>query len=557
MGPKKLLPALIAIALIVSSCSSSSTSTQPTTDPAIIDRITANCTNLNAPELGEGKLCIDNGFRINDDDFAFTNWGRSLQADANVTVQTLVDLFGRSTVCTSGPEDECVLRPATLQKLEEWNTALSGGRCEGLAALSTRFFMNLDHPSMFRPDASKVADLQRGDGSLDAALVYWWATQFLPEVADRASASRQRSPLELVDDVIVGLANSVGYTVGMYFGTSGHSVTPFAVTQRDSQFVIHVYDNNFPGERREILIDATTNTWFYANATTRVDGKRINWEGGTGTLELTPMSARKGPFRCSFCTTTSSASPTVITLASRDANAAGYLYITSRSGVVEATPTELTNTIPGATYVIGKGATGGLATVTLPADLGDFDVEVRRVSQAVPAADVVVGIQRPGDGLLQLSGDLAHTVISSARSTTSLIAVRPDSITVRAPKQNVARVSIAAGSALSRRTLAAGESMNVSRIADNTIEVSVKGSSGQDFGRLPIAINPDARTREIDIIVDPSGQLAPSNSLLAPVRIATPQFINFTPGNAPTPQATATSSTTSSTIPSIEVSEPD
>jgi hypothetical protein len=556
VGPKRLVSALIFITLIAASCSSRTQSSQPTTDPAVVERIIANCTNLNAPELGEGKLCIDNGFRIKDDDFAFTNWGRSLQADANVTVQTLVDLFGRSTVCTTGPENECVLRPATLQKLEEWNTALSGGRCEGLAALSTRFFMNLDHPSMFRSDASTVADLQRGDGSLDAALVYWWATQFLPEVADRAAASRQRSPLELVDDVIVGLANSVGYTVGMYFGTSGHSVTPFAVTQRGTQFVIHVYDNNFPGERREILIDATTNTWAYPNATTRIDGKKINWEGATGTLELTPMSARKGPFRCSFCTTTSSTSPTVITLASRDTDAAGYLYITSRKGIIEATPTELTNTINGATYVIGKGATGGLATVTLPADLGDFDVEVRRLSQEVPAADVVVGIQRSGDGVVQVSGDLAHTVISSARTSTSLLAVRDDAITVRAPRQNVARVSIAAGSALSRRTLAAGEYMNVSRITENSIEVSVKGSNGQDFGRVPISVDPDARTREIDIIVDQRGKLAPTNSLLAPVRIATPSIINFTP-RAIAPQLPTPSSSTSTTIPSIEVSEPD
>lgn len=544
---------VILTALIATGCSSSPRSSTQSVDPAVVERIIANCTNLNAPELGEGKLCIDNGFRISDDDFTFANWGRSLQADANVTVQTLVDLFGRNTVCTSGPVNECVLRPATLQKLEEWNTALSGGRCEGLSTLSTRFFMNLDHPSMFRPDASAVADLRRGDGTLDAALVYWWATQFLPEVADRAAASRQRTPLELVGDVIVGLANSVGYTVGMYFGTTGHSVTPFAVTHRNTQFVIHVYDNNFPGERREILIDTQTNSWTYPRAATRIDGQKIDWNGTTGTLELTPMSARKGPFRCSFCTTTTKASPTVITLASRDTNAAGYLSITSRAGVVQATPTEITNTIPGATYVIGKGATGGLATVTLPSDLGDFDVEVRRLSQDVPAADVVLGIQRPGDGFIQVTGDLAHAVISTTATTSSLLAVRSGATTIRAPRQNIARVSVAAGNTLSRRTLAAGEYMDVSRVADNSIEISLKGSNGQDFGRLPITVNSNARTQEIDLIVNQQGKIAPTNSLLAPVRISLPTAINFNPRANPTP----TTSTTSSTIPSIEVSEPD
>ena len=544
---------VILAAIVATGCSSSPRSSTQSVDPAVVERIIANCTNLNAPELGEGKLCIDNGFRISDDDFTFANWGRSLQADANVTVQTLVDLFGRNTVCTSGPDNECVLRPATLQKLEEWNTALSGGRCEGLSTLSTRFFMNLDHPSMFRPDASAVADLRRGDGTLDAALVYWWATQFLPEVADRAAASRQRTPLELVGDVIVGLANSVGYTVGMYFGTTGHSVTPFAVTHRNTQFVIHVYDNNFPGERREILIDTQTNSWTYPRAATRIDGQKIDWNGTTGTLELTPMSARKGPFRCSFCTTTTKASPTVITLASRDTNAAGYLSITSRAGVVQATPTEIMNTIPGATYVIGKGATGGLATVTLPSDLGDFDVEVRRLSQDVPAADVVLGIQRPGDGFIQVTGDLAHAVISTTATTSSLLAVRSGATTIRAPRQNIARVSVAAGNTLSRRTLAAGEYMDVSRVADNSIEISLKGSNGQDFGRLPITVNSNARTQEIDLIVNQQGKIAPTNSLLAPVRISLPTAINFNPRANPTP----TTSTTSSTIPSIEVSEPD
>ena len=544
---------VILAAIVATGCSSSPRSSTQSVDPAVVERIIANCTNLNAPELGEGKLCIDNGFRISDDDFTFANWGRSLQADANVTVQTLVDLFGRNTVCTSGPDNECVLRPATLQKLEEWNTALSGGRCEGLSTLSTRFFMNLDHPSMFRPDASAVADLRRGDGTLDAALVYWWATQFLPEVADRAAASRQRTPLELVGDVIVGLANSVGYTVGMYFGTTGHSVTPFAVTHRNTQFVIHVYDNNFPGERREILIDTQTNSWTYPRAATRIDGQKIDWNGTTGTLELTPMSARKGPFRCSFCTTTTKASPTVITLASRDTNAAGYLSITSRAGVVQAAPTEITNTIPGATYVIGKGATGGLATVTLPSDLGDFDVEVRRLSQDVPAADVVLGIQRPGDGFIQVTGDLAHAVISTTATTSSLLAVRSGATTIRAPRQNIARVSVAAGNTLSRRTLAAGEYMDVSRVADNSIEISLKGSNGQDFGRLPITVNSNARTQEIDLIVNQQGKIAPTNSLLAPVRISLPTAINFNPRANPTP----TTSTTSSTIPSIEVSEPD
>jgi len=81
---------------------------------------------LDAPELGDGKICVDNGFRIKADDFSFSNWGRSIEADANVTIQTLIDLFGHSAVCIGGPSTECVMRPQTVQKLDEWNNALAG-----------------------------------------------------------------------------------------------------------------------------------------------------------------------------------------------------------------------------------------------------------------------------------------------------------------------------------------------------------------------------------------------------------------------------------------------
>ena len=204
---------LVVATLILPACSRFTT-TASTSIPAVdnlIRQISSHCTDLDAPELGDGELCIDNGFRVSADDFSFANWGRSPQADANVTVQTLIDLFGHSAVCISGPESECVLRPSTTQKLEEWNNALAGGRCEGLSTLSTRFFLKLDSPASFRATASRVADLKRDDADLDSSIVYWWATQFLKEVADRAAASRTQSPLQLVDNLIQGLANGIGY----------------------------------------------------------------------------------------------------------------------------------------------------------------------------------------------------------------------------------------------------------------------------------------------------------------------------------------------------------
>ena len=545
----------VSLSLIfLSACStfSAKSPTNTSSTAALVSQIASHCTDLDAPELGEGKMCIDNGFRINADDFSFSNWGRSTEADANVTIQTLIDLFGHSAVCIDGPSSECVMRPQTVQKLEEWNNALAGGRCEGLATLSTRFLLKLDDPTTFKPDATRVADLQRGNQLLDSAIVYWWATQFLTEVSDRAATSRTKSPLQLVDDLIQGLANGVGYTVGLYFGSSGHAVTPFAVTYRGNDFIIHVYDNNFPGARKEIVVNGTTNAWTYSAARAQPDGSSVDWTGATGTLELTPMSSRKGPFECVFCSTSPTVTDTVLTIASRDSAAAGYTFITTRDGQrIEASPDSVINTITGSTYDISKGLGGGLVTIHIPNTVTDFDVEVRRGSSVIPAADVVVAIQRPQAANIQISGDLAHTVVGSSSASTTLIAVRSDSTSVSAPSENSARLSIASGSQLSRTELPRGHTLLIRQIEDNAIEVAIKGENGSEISTTSLSALGDNPATEVTLAINELGAIVATTSDVEPVPVRVPSAINFTPG-----KKKPASPTTTTDPASIEVALP-
>ena len=545
----------VSLSLIfLSACStfSAKSPTNTSSTAALVSQIASHCTDLDAPELGEGKMCIDNGFRIKADDFSFSNWGRSTEADANVTIQTLIDLFGHSAVCIDGPSSECVMRPQTVQKLEEWNNALAGGRCEGLATLSTRFLLKLDDPTTFKPDATRVADLQRGNQLLDSAIVYWWATQFLTEVSDRAATSRTKSPLQLVDDLIQGLANGVGYTVGLYFGSSGHAVTPFAVTYRGNDFIIHVYDNNFPGARKEIVVNGTTNAWTYSAARAQPDGSSVDWTGATGTLELTPMSSRKGPFECVFCSTSPTVTDTVLTIASRDSAAAGYTFITTRDGQrIEASPDSVINTITGSTYDISKGLGGGLVTIHIPNTVTDFDVEVRRGSSVIPAADVVVAIQRPQAANIQISGDLAHTVVGSSSASTTLIAVRSDSTSVSAPSENSARLSIASGSQLSRTELPRGHTLLIRQIEDNAIEVAIKGENGSEISTTSLSALGDTPATEVTLAINELGAIVATTSDVEPVPVRVPSAINFTPG-----KKKPASPTTTTDPASIEVALP-
>ena len=545
--------ALVALSLVFagSACSATSTTTAPSVPDtsALVKQILSHCTDLAAPELGEGVLCIDNGFRIKSDDFSFKNWGRSLSADGNVTAQTLIDLFGHDSVCVAGPKDTCILRPAAIQKLEEWNTALNGGRCEGLAALSTRFLLRMDSPSTFQKNASSVSTLSQDNAKLNSTVVYWWATQFLNEVTDHAATSRGLSPLRLVDDLIQGIAHSVGHTVGIYNGPSGHSLTPFAVTQRGDDFVIHVYDNNHPGERFELFVNSRTNQWRYPRAFRNVDGSFNTWSGGTGTLELTAMSTRKGPFQCSFCNSSLARSAHVITLASRDIRASGFIEVTTESGILRTSPTDIDNSIDGAMVSIGKGSGGGLITISLPATVQNFDVRLVRASQDVPAADVVLGLRRSDGASIQVTGNLAHDVLSNKSRSTALISVTSDETSVRAPKENVARLSLSAGSRISRRVLNAGETLTVKPISQNSIEVSVKGANGSRTPFVPIDLTSQSTTTELNVSLDDTGKLTLLPSRVAPIRVSAATPRNFSPGKA--------NQTTTTTVPTIEISEPD
>jgi len=545
--------ALVALSLVFagSACSATSTTTAPSVPDtsALVKQILSHCTDLAAPELGEGVLCIDNGFRIKSDDFSFKNWGRSLSADGNVTAQTLIDLFGHDSVCVAGPKDACILRPAAIQKLEEWNTALNGGRCEGLAALSTRFLLRMDSPSTFQKNASSVSTLSQDNAKLNSTVVYWWATQFLNEVTDHAATSRGLSPLRLVDDLIQGIAHSVGHTVGIYNGPSGHSLTPFAVTQRGDDFVIHVYDNNHPGERFELFVNSRTNQWRYPRAFRNVDGSFNTWSGGTGTLELTAMSTRKGPFQCSFCNSSLARSAHVITLASRDIRASGFIEVTTESGILRTSPTDIDNSIDGAMVSIGKGSGGGLVTISLPATVQNFDVRLVRASQDVPAADVVLGLRRSDGASIQVTGNLAHDVLSNKSRSTALISVTSNETSVRAPKENVARLSLSAGSRISRRVLNAGETLTVKPISQNSIEVSVKGANGSRTPFVPIDLTSQSATTELNVSLDDTGKLTLLPSRVAPIRVSAATPRNFSPGKA--------NQTTTTTVPTIEISEPD
>ena len=267
------------------------------------------------------------------------------------------------------------------------------------------------------------------------------------------------------------------------------------------------------------------------------------------------MSSRQGPFECSFCSSSPIGGDTVLTIASRDATAAGYVLVTTRDGQrIEATPLGVTNTISGARYEVSKGAGGGLVTIRIPYSVIDFDLEVRKASSVIPAADVVIAIQRPEMATIQVSGNLAHAVVGTKQQSATLLAVRAESIAVTAPVENSARISIAAGNQLSRTELASGKILLVDHIADYAIEVAIKGNNGSSIGSTSLDATESNAATEANLSLGENGKITATKARVEPIPVNEAAPASFKPG-AKKPPHTTTTSTTNPT--SIEIALPD
>lgn len=251
------------------------------------------------------------------------------------------------------------------------------------------------------------------------------------------------------------------------------------------------------------------------------------------------MSSRQGPFSCTFCAAVRQNNPTVITLASRDPQAAGYLLLTTRDGRrLEASATTVINEIDGVEYSVSKGASGGLVSVAVPDSIAEFDVEVRRDSAVVPAGDVVINLQRPFLPSIQVTGNLAHTSVGEAKLSRSLLAVRSAGTSVTAPSDNSARISIAGGTALTRTELSSGHTMFIKRMSGQSIEVAIKGRSGSTINSAALDASNASTVSEITLALAEDGEITTTQAEVAAVPVRVQTSVNFTPRKPGTASAT-------------------
>jgi hypothetical protein len=355
-----ILSLVIVASLFLSSCSgaeegiSDETSTEaPVTEEASIDPATTSV---------PGDVVYDLGFDPQQNGFSFENYGDDIPA-VNLTANELRRMFG-DEVCARIDGSECTLTPPAEQWMEQVNGDMAGGHCEGMAVLSMMMYTNQISPSDF--GGSLASELDINDENLQREIAYWWTTQ---AVDPTATSVIKGTPMEILDTIEKMDANGETYTIGIYDQNgSGHAITPFGVEDKgDGLFAILVYDNNYPGETRELFVDSRDNSWTYETSINpQVESDVWSGNADTETLDLTPTSARIGVQQCPFCDG-SGISSTGGKLAAPDQqrnqiflDGEGHLLITddngNRLGYVDG---KIINEIPGAIYnAYRMGASG-------------------------------------------------------------------------------------------------------------------------------------------------------------------------------------------------------
>ncbi|HMA34121.1 MAG TPA: tetratricopeptide repeat protein [Chloroflexia bacterium] len=254
------------------------------------------------PSPVAGQLIADLGFRPAVDGFQFENYGFT-PGRVNLTPADVQRMFG-DQVCGS-QAGGCILTPPAQQWMDAVNKDMDGGHCEGFAALSLAFFSHQEAPTKF--GAPRTFDLNiEGNAALQREIAYFFATQATEPTLDKVIT---KTPAEILDLLIASFKQNAGpadrYTLGIYQPgfKGGHAITPYAVEDRgNGQFAVRVYDNNFPGDERFLLIDRPANTWSYL-ASTNPNEPESEYRGDatTGTLDITPTTPRLQPQVCPFC----------------------------------------------------------------------------------------------------------------------------------------------------------------------------------------------------------------------------------------------------------------
>ena len=267
----RVAKALLIAALLCASCGGSS---PPSLEAAA---------SVVAAEEASNSL----GFDVGRHGWAFGNYAAS--DSGRFDVADAVTLFGDTAVCVES-EGACTPTPVAAEWIDMVASSMEYGVCEGMTVASVDRFLVSSVPE------TRLLALT---SEVEHRLARLFATQFLEDVITATEQWRERSIAAIVTELQSSLADPAAeqYTLGVYSKVGGHSVLPYAVDLDDQgRGVVYVYDPNWPGEQRYIEVDTQANRWRFSYFADDQSNDPDAWTGGSGLMDLTPLSIRDAPF---------------------------------------------------------------------------------------------------------------------------------------------------------------------------------------------------------------------------------------------------------------------
>jgi hypothetical protein len=255
---------------------------------AMVGMVSA-CTNNESVPLT--AKAISSGLAPKDNGFSFANFGAAASPEV-FNASDLSLMFG-SKACSSGSGDSCQPTAQAAAWAQMVNSARQSGHCEGLVVQASQRFSEKANPT--------TAQLKNG-GDVTHGIMRAFATQFLPEVQEATTQWAKKSLNEILNELSASFERGgLEYSLGLYTSTGGHAVLPYALEFPSKDLaVIKVYDSNWPGMERYVVINLKAQQWFFSFSGTNPQEDECAWTGKAGDIDLTPTSARTAG-TCPFC----------------------------------------------------------------------------------------------------------------------------------------------------------------------------------------------------------------------------------------------------------------
>ncbi len=280
---------------------------EPTAEQSADGSATAD-PNATQAQPSNAAGVVDTGFRPAVDGFSYQNYGDVAQAPSgetfpvvNLTSVEMRRLFGDAVCAAPAASDgTCVLTPPADQWMSQKNAGMNGGHCEGFAVLSQMIYEGQVNPNLF--GAARTIDLQIKDNNpLQREIAYWFSTQ-----GPTWGQQQVLSPKEMVTFLQTEYAKNPKnvFRLGILKedGTGGHAITAYEVQdQGNGIFWVMVYDNNYPGQERKMIVDTNANTSEYEASINPSVSPDVYKGTENNKIFVAPNDIRLTTFPCDFC----------------------------------------------------------------------------------------------------------------------------------------------------------------------------------------------------------------------------------------------------------------